>query len=541
MNDQDKSREQLIAELVELRQRIADAGAGAELSAAAALLHVAPLGIHVCDCEGRITFVNPSQEAITGYTADELVGTYAWDRIVPGPDKDFLPAYFKHLVTEQPAPTPYCAQNIRKNGELFDVRIDWNYIRNLQGQVKGFVSIVTDITQQKQAETALQESEERFRKVFEEGPLGVVLAGLDLGIQHVNKRLCDMLGYSEDETIGLGIRGISHPDDWEKDRALGARVVRGEIPQYTIEKRYVRRDGQVFWGQLTVSMMHDAKGRPTTIIGMIEDITQRKRAEEALQKAHDELERRVEERTAELRQANELLQAEVELRQRVEEELKAEQRAIRRMLMASDQERRLLTYEIHDGPVQQLVGALLLFQSPTLQKVWQSPETEATYRDGVAALLHAQLELRRVMNSLRTPVLEAFGVVDAIEDVAGQLRSAPGAPEIECRDDVQFKRLEPTLENTLFRIAQEAMTNACRHSKGEKVRVTLTQKGDDVTLEVRDWGIGFDQDGVQENRFGLEGIRERARILGGKLTITSEPGKGTVVRAKFPVVEVKAE
>jgi signal transduction histidine kinase len=225
----------------------------------------------------------------------------------------------------------------------------------------------------------------------------------------------------------------------------------------------------------------------------------------------------------------------------VEEELKAEQRAIRRMLMASDYERRLLTYEIHDGPVQQLVGALMLFQSPALQKVWQSPETEAAYREGMAALLHAQLELRSLTSSLRTPVLEAFGVVDAIEDVARQLRFAPGAPEIECRDDVRFKRLEPTLENSLFRIAQEAMTNACLHSKSEKVRVTLAQEGDQVTLEVRDWGSGFDQDTVQENRFGLEGIRERCRILGGELSIKSKPGEGTVVRAEFPVVEAASE
>ena len=101
MNDQEKSREQLIAELVELRQRVAGERATPELKAAAALFQVAPLGIHECDTEGRITFVNPSQEAITGYTADELVGTDAWDRIVPGPEKDSLPAYFKYLVSER--------------------------------------------------------------------------------------------------------------------------------------------------------------------------------------------------------------------------------------------------------------------------------------------------------------------------------------------------------------------------------------------------------------------------------------------------------
>jgi signal transduction histidine kinase len=90
--------------------------------------------------------------------------------------------------------------------------------------------------------------------------------------------------------------------------------------------------------------------------------------------------------------------------------------------------------------------------------------------------------------------------------VASQLAIEAGRTGNRIPPRCQVQRLEPTLENTLFRIAQEAMTNACRHSKSKKVRVKLTQKGDDVTLEVRDWGIGFDQDTVQENRFGLEGI-----------------------------------
>jgi two-component system sensor histidine kinase DegS len=137
--------------------------------------------------------------------------------------------------------------------------------------------------------------------------------------------------------------------------------------------------------------------------------------------------------------------------------------------------------------------------------------------------------------------LDKYGLAEAIEDVAVQLRLTPGAPEIEYRHAVNFKRLEPTLENSLFRIAQEAMTNACRHSKSKKVHVKLTQKGHDVILEVRDWGIGFDRETAQDNRFGLEGIRERCRILGGKLSIKSKVGQGTVVQAKFPVIEATDE
>ena len=83
--------------------------------------------------------MNPCLERVTGYTADELVGTYIWDRIEPGPQKESLPAYLKHLVSEQPPPMPFMAKNIRKNGELYDIRVDWNYKRNPQGQVTGFV------------------------------------------------------------------------------------------------------------------------------------------------------------------------------------------------------------------------------------------------------------------------------------------------------------------------------------------------------------------------------------------------------------------
>ena len=787
MNDQDKSKEQLIAELVELRQRAAEEDELQGLRRAAALLRVAPLGIHECDTEGRITTVNPSHEAITGYTAEELVGTYMWDRMVPGPEKDALCAYFKHVVAVQPAPEPYFAKKITKRGELVDVRFDWNYLRNPQGELTGFVSIVTDITAERTAQAALRQSEERFRRIFEEGPLGIALLNPDLSIEQVNPQFCDLLGRSEQEIMDQGLAAISHPDDYRIDARLTGSLLRGEIPSYTMQKRYLRKDGQQIWGQLTVSLLHDAEGRPTHFIGMVEDITEQQRAEAALrasevkyrrlhqsmmdafvrvdmngriqefndayremlgyesdellpltymdltpqkwhaveariiqeqilrqgysstyekeyrrkdgtvfpvelrtfllsdddgkpesmwaivrnitdrkqaeaqlQQAHNVLEQRVKERTIELTEANERLQAEVEQRRRTEQELAifrrfaeasgqgfamadlqgnitymnptllgwagektpedcigkplsdyapadytqrreqeilptmlrsgywqgeqtitlrdgrtvpaiftvfpvlddsgnllrtaavitditdikqaeerllAEQRALRRMVVAGDQERRLITYELHDGVAQQLMGAMIYLQSHELAVGAMSPEAETPFREGMAALHRAASEVRRLMNQLRTPVLDKFGLAEAIEDIAAQLRLVPGTPEIECRHDVQFKRLEPTLENSLFRIAQEAMTNACRHSKSGRIHVELCQESGDVTLEVRDWGIGFDPKTVEENRFGLEGIRERARILGGKLSIASRLGGGTVVCVQFPVVE----
>ena len=107
--------------------------------------------------------------------------------------------------------------------------------------------------------------------------------------------------------------------------------------------------------------------------------------------------------------------------------------------------------------------------------------------------------------------------------------------------NVQFGRLASILENALYRIAQEALTNACKHSQSKKVTVSLSQEGQEAWLKVQDWGIGFDPESVGKGHFGLEGIRQRVRLLGGRLTIESTPGSGTLVQVVVPILEKPIE
>jgi PAS domain S-box-containing protein len=360
--------------------------------------------------------------------------------------------------------------------------------------------VITDITELKRIEEALRQSYDELRTIYECMVDGLLIADIETkGFVKANRGIGKMLGYSPEEFLSMSVQDIHPQQDLPavlatfQSQAEGRFLRADSLP-------VLRRDGSVLSADITANRIV-YNGRPC-LIGFFRDVTERRQAEE---------------------------------------KLKAEQRALRRMLLASDHERRLITYELHDGVAQQLLGALIYFQSQEPPKGRKSKETGTAYREGIDALRRAASELRGVMNRLRTPVLDKYGLAEAIEDLAAQLRLTPTAPEIEYRHAVKFTRLEPTLENSLFRIAQEAMANACRHSRSKKVRVQLTQKGDDVTLEVRDWGIGFDQDAVAENRFGLESIRERARILGGKLSIKSEPDQGTVVRVKFPVIEPSAE
>ena len=141
-----------------------------------------------------------------------------------------------------------------------------------------------------------------------------------------------------------------------------------------------------------------------------------------------------------------------------------------------------------------------------------------------------------MVSEVRPPVIDEIGLETAITHLVYEQRRH-GGPKIECHSDVQFGRLPSILENALYRIVQEALNNACKHSKSKKVTVAMTQEGQDVRLEVRDWGIGFNPESVGKGHFGLEGIRQRVRLLGGALTIQSTPGSGTLVQVVVPILE----
>jgi signal transduction histidine kinase len=165
---------------------------------------------------------------------------------------------------------------------------------------------------------------------------------------------------------------------------------------------------------------------------------------------------------------------------------------------------------------------------------------QPAYCEALQTLRRVSSAARNLRNRTKTPVLGQFGVAPAIADYIDQFADDPAAPEITYYCDVQFKRLQRFLETTIYYVAQEAITNACVHSRSELVRVALVQEGDRVMLEVRDTGVGFDPGAVNERGLGLHGIRQRAELFGNDLQIESWPGRGARIRAGFPVIESDA-
>ena len=171
---------------------------------------------------------------------------------------------------------------------------------------------------------ALRKSEERFHAIFSLAAVGMAQLSLDGHWQLMNRKLCEIIGYSEEELRKCTVRQICHPDDLDLHRADIHRLLTGDGANCGMERRYLQKGGAAVWVNLCVTLVRDQAGTPEYFIAIIEDISQRKRAEEALLQANEHLTRRVAERTAELSQTIDRLQDEIKQRVRIGEALQAE-------------------------------------------------------------------------------------------------------------------------------------------------------------------------------------------------------------------------
>jgi diguanylate cyclase (GGDEF)-like protein/PAS domain S-box-containing protein len=172
---------------------------------------------------------------------------------------------------------------VRRTGEVRHILTRVRLSRDDAGNITKYYGANQDITERKQAEAVLEESESRFRGAFECAAIGMALVALDGRFLKANQSLCDSLGYSESELLVKTIRSITHEEDRENDREYRRRLIDDQFPYYQVEKRYEHRDGYIVWASLSVSMVRDAQGRPLYYIAQIEDITERKLLEEKVQ------------------------------------------------------------------------------------------------------------------------------------------------------------------------------------------------------------------------------------------------------------------
>jgi signal transduction histidine kinase len=215
-------------------------------------------------------------------------------------------------------------------------------------------------------------------------------------------------------------------------------------------------------------------------------------------------------------------------------QLKNEKKFLRGLIQVQERDRQLLAYEIHDGLVQYLTAAVWNLEALGAKE--PLPENAQQMLAKTQSLLrNAMADARRVLSGLRPPVLDEHGIIAALDYLVAENQIA-GQLIVEGNYEVTFRRLHPVLENAIFRIVQESLSNVRKHSGAGNARVLLRERDDQLELTVTDDGKGFNPADVPETRFGLQGISKRAELLGGCFKIKSVSPHGTEVCVRLPKI-----
>ncbi len=260
------------------------------------------------------------------------------------------------------------------------------------------------------------------------------------------------------------------------------------------------------------------------------------KAKDAAEQSHDRLQLEVIRQNSDLLAANEQLKLEVARRAEVEAALREEHRHLSRVLAIYEKDRQLVAYDIHDGFVQTAAAAQMRLQA-ALAAYANDPNNALEHvASAVQQLQQSLAQARSLIRGLRPVVLEESGLMAAIEQLVHDTR-ANSEIQVDWSSCVNFHRLSPTLEMSIFRIIQEGLTNAVRHSQSKRVEIKMEQIERTIYLCIEDWGRGFDPAATRSGHYGLEGIQARARLFGGQARIESEPGKGTRIEVELPLIE----
>jgi two-component system sensor histidine kinase DegS len=343
--------------------------------------------------------------------------------------------------------------------------------------------------ERKRAEEALRGSENRYHALFDNASDAILVRDLNGAIIMANAAMANLSGYTTAELTGMKISEILTPASLKlamvQQTSRRPFLRRGEL-------QLVRKDGAERTVEVVASLLQD--GEETIVQAIARDITSQKRAQENLRSYTEQA------------------------------------------IVAQEEERKRIAWELHDETAQALASLGMDIGALAKSKKLSSPQLSRDLellRTKVKTILEG---VRNLSKALRPPMLEQFGLLAAIKGLVNDLAEQQ---QVKVRFDVEgdSRRLTPDAEITIYRIAQEALSNIKKHAGASECRLIMRYSPRKVTLEIGDNGRGFamPESGLAHwGKLGLTGMQERARLVGGKFSIKSRPGKGTVVRLELP-------
>ena len=352
----------------------------------------------------------------------------------------------------------------------------------------------------KRAEEAIRESEGRFRTIFENAAIGIALVDEHGHPVESNGAMQKMLGYTKFELADMTFTEYTHPDNAQAGRDLFRNLVEGKRDHYQIEKRFLRKDGQVVWGQLHVSIVRNQKGEFKYVVGMVEDISEHKQTAEALRQLSG------------------------------------------RLLRLQDQERRRIARELHDSTAQRLAALAMNLSGVMKSAENLSPRARTCLSESLELAEECSRETRTLAYLLHPPLLDEVGLGSALRWFVDGYTQRTGI-DVDLETPPELARLPEDIELALYRVVQEGLTNIHLHSGSKKAHVCLKCRADQAVLTVADEGRGLPPGLLERGGrggatlgVGISGKLERIRHLGGQFEIDTG-SKGTTLRAIVPFGE----
>ncbi len=444
--------------------------------------------IYVHDLSGRYTSVNRAAEKLSGYSRAEIIGKHYSNFMAPSHLKHARTNLVKKL--DEVPETNYEIDLITKDRRRVPVEVSSRLIYE-NGVPVGVQGTARDITERQLAE----EARAQLALIVESSHDAIIGKTLDGTIVSWNSGAAKVYGYLAEEVIGRSVNLLIPPERRDELPRIMEILRRGEsIKNYETTRR--TKGGNVIDVSLTISPIRDSLQNLVGAATIARDITSSKQAEKGLKTFS------------------------------------------RRLIEAQEAERQSIARELHDEIGQVLTAVRINLQS--IQRSGAADQSNPRFDESIAVVDEALGRVRDLSIELRPSLLDDLGLSAALRWYVDRYAQRTGIIAEVLNDFEEDSRLPRELETACFRIAQEALTNVARHAQAGSVSVQLERSWDRMLLTVMDDGVGFDLDSMRKNALaasalGLRGMEERALAVGGHIEIDSGSGRGTRVRASFPL------
>ena len=389
------------------------------------------------------------------------------------------------------------------------------------------------------AQAELAESRDRYSDLYDFAPIGYFALDEKGLIVEINLAGADLLGFERASLMKKGFSRFIAPGSQDAFYSHRKQTLETGIKQVS-ELELKGKDGRSFYAQLQSASVVGEGGDFIQLRTAVVDVTERKRAEVALLEAHRELERKIEERTADLMATNARLQKEIEERKQAEEALQRSTYELHllssRLLTIQEDERKGIALDLHDTIAQNLTAVRMFLEAKLITMTGSAPpgvSLEKIY----SMLGDCIAELRRIMYHLRPSILDDLGIIVAINRFCEEFKDVNHYIRVEREVTAKEEDIPERHKIVIYRILQEALNNVSKHSQAKTVNVSLSKTKSGIELLIEDDGAGFDVDDARTRELGegigLSSMKERAYLSGGSISIQSGKGRGTAVIASW--------